>query len=558
MDIPLYETKATSPLTEVLVAKGFSGWYKLDSSSEFAFCKLLSLGLTTHFDISAASFAGAEYLKKLWSTRTQCVSRVWESYSSDQKFSSPEFWTSMGRAMVEDLAMSFRAKTWFNEITAGRILDKGQEDLYKKFLGYIGMSLVWYEWRSNGQVRATPYMSASPNFPQVYITLATEGNLLYLLFHSSFNPSMQYQEGYPYYTKSERDPKIPSLEGVAPSSTGDVKLECIQRQMEVITLLAEMMVKFGLAQLPVEAAADQTRLRDLVGTVTQLVKVCGFDFNPKTPSMESILKVQIVPDSSEPAVPDYHDCSNCESFPNCGPEVNHLGELFHTQCLAYYISQQPDPVTSVLCPRCGRELPDTLVEAVAPHIIAQRKQRVNVHYTAVKGSTIGNTAQMANPAAFMSGPVNFKPGQMAANYGPTNTVPNQQLFQASSPQPQYQAPSSQLQYQASSPQPQYQAPSQSPYPPISTNAPAQFSGNSAGQWTTPPPSVSTGYNSTISTCPSCQKPVLGSWFWYDCAKATCVMCAIANRTGRCPFCQQQLTMNEQQGVALAYSKTAAQ
>lgn len=565
-DIPVYEEAETSPLTQVLKANHFKGWYKLSSLSNCAFYKLLSLGLTTHF---TANFAGADYLRKLWERQVKGVKYVWEGYQTNEKFINPQFWTDMGSAIIEDLRMNFGSKQWFTEIAAGKIIDKNQKDIYASFLGYLGVALVWYELRSNGQVRALPFISASQGSPQVYITLATEGNMLYLLFHSSFN-SAQYQEGYPFYTQSPTDPKITNVEGGIRPNDSEAKAECLRTQAAAITLLAEMLHTFGPKPLPLEAAAHQTHLKELIGTITQLAKACDCELKLNTPEMERVLTVQTAPDVFQQAVPQYHDYSNCESFPDFGYTVNHLGEVFHPQCLATYISQLQDAAASVLCPRCGKELPDDLVKAVAPQVFAERARRKIIVTVANRGATV-------QPPNYMSGPANVQggasPGLAHGNFGPAHTIassmfgnqqaPNQYPPQAPNPQPAFNQ-----RHQASTPQPAYnqipQVPGQLPVFGQMPQQGAAYSpgqspllANSPGQFSSPQPQqYSSGIGANQSSlCPLCQQHVLGNWFQYDCKGTACVMCAVRNSSGCCPFCNAWLSPNEQNGIAIAHSKT---
>ena len=533
-DVPRYEEAESSPLTQVLKANQFSGWYKLSSLSNCAFYKLLSIGLATHFE---ANFAGADYLRKQWEKHVPRVKQVWESDPTNHKFENPQFWDTIGNALIEDLRVMFGVKPWFPEVAAGKIVDKNQKDIYTSFLGYLGVALVWYEMRSNGQVRALPFISASQGFPQVYITLATEGNMLYLLFHSNFNPR-QYQEGYPFFTQSPTDPKIANVDSSIRSNDSDAKDECLRKQAEVITLLAEMLYTFGPKPLPLEAAAHQTRLRELIGTVTQLAKACNCELKLRTQEMDQVLTVQTAPDVFQQAVPQYHDCSNCESFPDCGPMVDHLGEQFHAQCLASYIGQLPDPVNSVLCPRCGKELPDHLVGTVAPQVIAERGRRKKVSTMVVRASTV---QPGQNPPNFMPSQVNFNGGASPGLAYNIASPGNQYAHQASSPQPAFNPMS-----QAPSPQPAY------------NQMPQTGSAYSPGQLSSPQPqySAAMGANPSPQCCPLCQLQVLGNWFKYDCQSAACVMCALRNNVaGYCPFCSAPLSANEQHNISVAYSRT---
>ena len=379
-DIPRYGATPTSPLTQALKASNFSGWYMLSVNSPNAFYKLVALGLALHFN--QTSKAEFQYLDKMWGVKASNVRTVWCRNPGDEKFENPAFFEALGNALIEDLKVAYGPgsrlpKAWFSEIAAGKVMDKNQFDVYRSFLGHLNVALIWYEWTGSGQLLPAKYVSATSNDPQVYVTLASEGSAHYLLFHTDLN-SGQYKLGYPFYTKGEADSRIPSLQVVERPSEGEATQACILQEGEIIQLVASLWVTYGPQQLPVEAQAQQTRLRELIGSVTQLAKTCGCPLKLDTPEMARITSIQQIQPTTEPERPLYHDWTNCESFPEAGSMLNHLGEGFHYQCLFNYINTLPDPYTSVLCPRCHRELPDDTVEAVAPLVTEERRRRPRV------------------------------------------------------------------------------------------------------------------------------------------------------------------------------------
>lgn len=374
-DIPLYGTDPTSPLTQALKASNFSGWYMLNAHSPNAFYKLLALGLALHFNKTSVS--EFQHLEKMWGEKAFNVRSVWARNPGDRKFQDPGFFTALGDALIADLRIAFGPesrppKAWFGEIAAGKVIDKTLFDVYNSFLGHLSLALIWYEWTGSGQLHPTKYVSATSRNPQVYVTLASEGNTHYLLFHTALH-SGQYKLGYPFYTKGEVDQTIPSLQAAARQSEGEATQACMLQEGEIILLVTNLLATYGPQQLPIEAQPLQSRLRELIGSVTQLAKVCGCPLQLNTPEIARITSIQQV--ETQPERPQYHDWTNCESFPEAGSMLNHLGENFHPQCLFNYISTLPDPATSSPCPRCGRELPDSLVQVAAPEVIREKIRR---------------------------------------------------------------------------------------------------------------------------------------------------------------------------------------
>jgi hypothetical protein len=389
VDIPHYGNQGTSPLTQALTNSGFSGWLKLSSHSQNAFYKLLALGLTYHFNQS--SLAEFKNLDLVWQKNARNVRNVWYQYQGQERaLENPEFLRALGNALIEDLRPQIgpespMPKSWFSEIAAGKAIDKNLTEQYLSFLGPLNIALICYEWTVSGQLLPAKYISADSNKPQVYVTLASEADAYYLLFHSTYSRK-GYKLGYPYYTKGEVG-DIPSVTAAARATSTEANQTCIQQEGEIIQLLASLLAKYGPQQLPPEAQPQQIRLKELIGSVTSLVRTCGCTLQLDTPEIARLTHIPDVPVvDTQPVKP--HDCTNCESYPEAGQMLsqlglNHVGEYFHYQCLYNYICALPDPVKSVPCPRCGKELSESTVEAVAPWVTEERRRQKNQAYTAV-------------------------------------------------------------------------------------------------------------------------------------------------------------------------------
>ena len=422
MDIPVYEEAASSPLTQVLKEKGFLGWHKFSNGADFAFYKLLACGLTHHFN---SSFPFAEYLNKKWFERLPQLRAFCGTGLGKEQFSTPQLWNTLGQNLIADLRLAFGTKPWFREMASGKVIDKNLRDVYVSFLSHIGVSLIWYECRSNGQVRANTYISATAKDPQVYVAMATEGDMLYLLFHSAFSSS-EYKEGFPFYTTGAADPNIPSIESYSASqSSSEASSFCLQQQSQIITLLTQLMCKCTPFPLPPSAASEQTQLKLLLSNVNQLIRTSSLPIPPlESPEIEQIIYIQkeAIAENMD-AKPSFHDCSNCEKWPEYGAcDVNHLGEQFHSQCLRMYVLQLQDPKSEIPCPRCQHPLPDPLVEIVAPEIIAEKKRLQNDIYTKKKGFTYavqyGGNADFPSPGSNM-GQVSAYPAYNSSRQLPT-------------------------------------------------------------------------------------------------------------------------------------------
>lgn len=188
---------------------------------------------------------------------------------------------------------------------------------------------------------------------------------------------------------------IPNVTAVVRATSTEASQTCIQQEGEIILLLTSLLTKYGPQQLPPEAQAQQIRLKELVASVTSLARTCGCSLQLDTPE---IAQLALIPDApvmdTQPLKP--HDWTNCESYPEAGYMLSHLGECFHNKCLYDYICTLPDPATSVLCPHCGKELPEDIVEAAAPWAIQERKKRHNQQHQAYTLASASQGSQCAS------------------------------------------------------------------------------------------------------------------------------------------------------------------
>ena len=392
IDIPRYESKGSSALTQSLLSSGFSGWFRLSSRSHNAFYKLLALGLTYHF--SQSSIPEFQSLDLVWQKNARNVRNVWYQYG-DQALENPEFLTALGNALIEDLRPKFGPesplpKRWFSEIAAGKAMDKTLTEQYLAFLGPLSIALVCYEWTASGQLFPAKYISADSNNPQVYVTLANEADAYYLLIHSTFT-SAGYKLGYPFFTKGDVS-NIPNVTAVVRAASTEAYQTCIQQEGEIILILTSLFANYGPQQLPPEAQEQQIRLKELIGSVTSIARTCGCTLQLGTPEIAQLTLVPSAPAvDAQPLKP--HDWTNCESYPDGSLMLSHLGESFHYQCLYNYICKLPDPATSVLCPRCGKELSEPTVEAAAPWVIVERKRRKDQQHQSYSVASASESTQ---------------------------------------------------------------------------------------------------------------------------------------------------------------------